>query len=316
MTRVLYVNHGHGDRCGVWNYGDRHFKALESDGEFTFVSVNVVSEEEFDQAFREVNPGVVIFNYAPIVMPWVGPQISRYRVPKIVMVHNYEQSTLSSIADNYAGMFDYVACLDPTIVTGDYRVFALSRPIPEFNAPASEFTPDGDIQIGSFGFALHHKQFPLMMREINRCFDTATFNLHMTEGRFAAGLTQPILEACLAEITKPGIKLNHTADYLSEDEVVAKLAKNHINALFYNWPPHNAGLSSSTDFLIAAQRPMLLSDCAMFNHVRVGSFQYPNVTFTDILEDLRNCELEAANLYARTRGHLDAETKEMLRSVI
>lgn len=314
MTKILYVNHGHGDRCGVWNYGYRHFQALHNDENYTFVYVDVCSEADFDAAFALHQPDAVIFNYVHIVMSWVGPQLSRYHVPKFTMQHNYQQSSLEAIHNGYHDIFNYMIVLDPTITPIPGKVFVLSRPFPEYT-PTKTFEPEGEINIGSFGFALPHKQFPLLMREINSCFDNAVLNLHMTEGRFAAGYTPSILDAINAEITKPGIRLNHTSDYVSEDEVVERLAQNHINALFYSWPPDNAGLSSSTDFMMAAQRPMLLSDCAMFNHVRRGSFQYPNVTFTDILGDFRNCELEAKMLYDRSRGQLDTETKDMLRSV-
>lgn len=314
MTKVLYINHGHGDRCGVWSYGWRHYQTLCGDENYTFVYAEVCQESDFDEAYRNHKPDVIIFNYAHIVMPWVGPQLQRYPGVKFCMQHNYDQSSLDSIHNGYRGIFDYVVVLDPTITSIPGKVFALGRPIPVYT-PHQEFEHDGEIHIGSFGFALHHKQFPLLMREVNSCFDNAVLNLHMTEGRFAAGFSTGILDSIKAEITKPGVRLNHTNAYLSEDDVVELLAQNHINALFYSWPPDNAGLSSSTDFMIAAQRPILVSDCAMFNHIRRGSFQYPLVTFTDILGDFRNCELEATMLYERAHGQLDIETKNMLRSV-
>lgn len=314
MTKVLYINHGHGNRCGVWNYGWRHYQTLQDDAHFQFAYAEVCQESDFEAAYLQHRPDVMIFNYAHIVMSWVGPQIARYPGVKFTMQHNYEQSTLEAIHGGYNGIFDYVCVLDPTVTPIPGKVFALSRPIPQYTAYHG-FDPTGEIQIGSFGFALHHKQFPVLMKEINDTLDHAVLNLHMTEGRFAAGFTAGILDAVQAQITKPGIRLNHTSDYISEDEVVERLGQNHINALFYSWPPENAGLSSSTDFMIAAQRPMLLSDCAMFNHVRRGSFLYPNVSFPDILGDFRNCELEATMLYQRTQGQLDVETKNMLRSV-
>ena len=316
MPKILFVNHGHGDRCGVWNYGDRYFRSLISDDSYTFIYVDVTSEEGFDSAFQEHSPDALIFNYAPIVMPWVSTSLSRYRVPKFVMQHNYEQKTLDGIHSRYHGIFNYVVVLDPTITGIPGRVFSLPRPIPEPPKSELSFSPDDEeIRIGSFGFALPHKQFPLLAAEINRCFDKAVFNLHMTEGRFAAGYTPSILESVQREITKPGILLVHTSNYLPEEGVVENLGQNHINALFYDWPPEDAGLSSSTDFMMASRRPMLLSNCAMFNHVRRGSFMYPAVTFTDILGDFRNCEDEARQLYSRSRGQVDVETKAMLRSV-
>lgn len=316
MTRVLLVNHGHGAACGVSSYGSRYANALISDDQYTFRYVEVCQESDFAEAYNSFCPDICIVNYMHVVMSWWGPQMANYPCRKIAMQHNYEQATLESICDSYRSgqWFDYVMVLDPIIQPIPGKVFSLGRPIAAYT-PQRSFDTDEEIQIGSFGFALHHKQFPLLMREVNRCFENATLNLQMTEGRFAAGFTGGILEAMNAEITKPRIRLNHMPEFLPEDEVIDRLAQNHINALFYSWPPENAGLSSSTDFMIAAQRPMLLSDCAMFNHVRRGSFMYPNVTFTDILGDFRNCELEATMLYERSRGQLDLETKTMLRSV-
>ena len=79
------------------------------------------------------------------------------------------------------------------------------------------------------------------------------------------------------------------------------LASNDINALFYELPPSNAGISSSADYLIASGKPMLLSDCALFRHIDESVPRYPNINFADIVnsyDTFSNNAIDLKNKYA------------------
>jgi hypothetical protein len=123
----------------------------------------------------------------------------------------------------------------------------------------------------------------------------------MTVGTFTGDYTDGIIQSILKEMTKPNIRLNHTNDYLSEEEIIESLASNDINALFYELPPSNAGISSSADYLIASGKPMLLSDCALFRHIDESVPRYPNVNFADIVnsyDTFSNNAIDLKNKYA------------------
>ena len=79
-------------------------------------------------------------------------------------------------------------------------------------------------------------------------------------------LTSAIAEKCKALIVKPGIHLNITHNFLDNNAVLDFLAQNTINVFFYE-NKNNRGLSSTVDIAMAVQRPIAVSNAAMFRHV-------------------------------------------------
>jgi len=319
MRTILFVAHGSGVRCGGYDFGKRWLSHIQNTEKYTWIYAEVNNLAEFDAKYREVSPDAVIFNFVPIAMGWVsslvGEVLDRYPVPRIVMEHNWSEGIVSTTLNNHFPTFTYLMMSDPSFTVADSRVFNFSRPLHAFTPEELHLDPTEEVRIGSFGFALPHKNFPLLVREVNRTFENATLNLHVTAPTFGEPLLEPIMAQCRAEITKPGIKLNHTSDFCSEEEAISRLSKNHINALFYMVPDHNSGLSSSMDFFLAAQRPMLLSDCAVFNHLRSVMCQYPQATFTDMLGNLAHIETAVQDYYQSLRGQLNSEAETMMDSV-
>lgn len=283
---VLIVNHGIDNRCGVHSFGLRFYESL-SGSKHNIAYVEINSEADYFAACEQHKPDVVIFNYMPVVMPWVSPSLGSYKAKRIALQHLYDNTNIDSIAHSYGDTFHYVAVLDPSIKPSN-KVFVWPRVIPTVECPPpSDLNP---IRIGTFGFALPHKQIPLIASEINKCFDRAVFNLHLTEAYFngAQGediYTTRIYNECRAAITKPDIAINLTTDFRSDNEIVSFLSQNHINALFYSIPPDNIGRSSSIDYMIAAERPILVTHCDSFKHAEHLICKYPETQFSDIAND-------------------------------
>ena len=316
MITVLYVNHGLANQCGVRDFGIRHHAVMAQTKKFCVHYAEVDSWETYLAAYSLCQPDTVIFNYMAIVMPWLDDRVRTLPAVRVVVQHLYDPKSVTAIMESYKGLFDYMVCLDPDLTSPDHRIFFCGRPIHTFDVPKLKLpTGKNPVQIGSFGFGMPHKQFPLIMREINRCFDHAVFNLHMTVGDFVGDYSPGILSACLAEITKPGIKLNHTSEYLDEADIIEKLSRNHMNALFYSLPPDNAGRSSSLDYMIAAQRPVLVTDCGSFKHAYNGTYVYPHVSFDTIAGNYQWCASASVDLYERNVGRLLHDTEKMLEAV-
>lgn len=315
MKRILFIAHDSGDACGGYQFGKRWFSHMQNSDKYQWEYRRVRDFAGFDQAYQEVQPDAVIFNFVPIAMSWVG-QINhgvedRYPVPRIVMEHNWSEGLLPEVLTNHFPTFTHLMYSDPTFNVDDPRIFNFTRPLPA-SPGFHNMDPAEEVRIGSFGLALPHKNFPLLVREVNKCFDNAVINLHLTEPTFGPPQLQGILAQCQAEVTKPGIKINHTGDFCSDEEVVRRLAFNHINALFYMVPDHNSGLSSSTDFFVAAQRPMLFSSCAVFKHVRQAMCQYPDATFTDMMGNLPFIEGVVHDYYVSISGNISTEAEQMM----
>jgi hypothetical protein len=260
-----------------------------------------------------------MFNYMPVVMPWIGPDIRQYKTKRVAVQHLYDNTNIGSIANSYAGIFDHVAVLDPSVPAGIPRVTVLPRVIPVLDIP--DPAPLDTVHIGTFGFALPHKQIPLIAREINRHFDNAVFNLHITEAYFngAQGqdvYTTDIVKQCEAELNDKTIKLNLTTDYCSDTEVVNRLSKNHINALFYAIPPENVGRSSSIDYMIAAERPILVTHCDSFAHANHLIHKYPTTTFADIINNYDTHLAAAKQLKQELQTDTTRHTDEMIDSLL
>lgn len=315
---ILFVNHGIDPRCGVHNFGVRYFNSVkESKFDIKYVECN--SLEQFIGLRDILNPSAVIINYMPATMPWVNHQVRKPGMVTISLHHLYDSLNVSSVMAQYSGIFDHMIILDPAVKTSDPKIHALSRPIPL--SPERNRDLHDPIKVGTFGFALPHKQIPLIAREVNRCFDNAVIRLHMTEAFFNGANGAPvhspaILSACQAEITKPGISIVHSDQFLDDNEVVDILADNDINALFYDLPPSNIGRSSSLDFMIAARRPILTTMSNSFEHAFGGLAFLGQTSFADIVFDYDHYLEKADELYESMQSDLLSETDSLLEAIL
>ena len=63
-------------------------------------------------------------------------------------------------------------------------------------------------------------------------------------------------------ITKPGIKIEVSHEFLSDEDIIKWLNENTINCYFYDYLP-NSGIASSPDYAIAARRPIAVNNSRM-----------------------------------------------------
>lgn len=313
--KILYVNHGLGTQCGVYDFGKRQFNHLTKSSLFESAYEECNSADDYANAYVKHQPDVVFFNYMPIVMPWISVgAVSHLPAKRVVVQHLFDPTTVVGIMNSYSGIFDYMICNDPTLDVSDKRIFAVGRTIQENNFTNKDRNQN-EVSIGSFGFGLPHKNFHLIMKEINKHFDNAVFNLHMTVGSFTGDYTEQLLESIKAEITKPNIRLNHTHDYRTEDEIIEMLSQNDINALFYEMHPSNAGISSSADYLLASGKPMLLTNCPLFKHIDSSVSRYPEVNFKLIMDNYEKYSHDALIIRSKYSGQFIKDIEQMIKDI-
>ena len=75
-----------------------------------------------------------------------------------------------------------------------------------------------------------------------------------------------VVTACQNKITKTNVQLEMTHNFFSEDELLAFLSQNTINAFLYEGGA-DRGLSSCTDYALASGRPIAISRTPMFRHL-------------------------------------------------
>lgn len=257
---VLYLSHGT-ESCGVKQFGDRLISpALESQ-RYNVQKRYVESYAQFAQAMHEVKPKIIVWNYySEATMSWMSPAVVR--------------------AENAAGRrtmcifhevpidhmeFQYYVHQDPTAQETD-KIKPVSRPIPFFKGyvPLPSVTT-----IGSFGFGLGGKGFTRLVDKVNADFSEAIIKLSIPFAAFGdahgTGARKWAAE-CAARITKPGIKLEVHHDFLPEIELLRFLAGNTLNAFLYD-DNYGRGISGTTDYALAAGRPIAISRSYQFQHL-------------------------------------------------
>lgn len=329
MSRVLIVNHAHSAVCGIHDLGVRIAGCLRRSTELEVNHLDVADANGWRNAIAITESDVIIVNYRPDLMPWV-PYVLNADVdpPVFAVLHQYEEST----ADARAGAilaegFDRVLALDPLLEPADPRVHAVGRPIPETVEHTNEVTRS-TTRIGSFGFAFPHKGFTSVASEVAALHSPAVYNLHMPEAYFngaqGGSLYTPAILADIAGTFngRPDIDLCHTAEHLAERELVKRLSMNDVNCLLYHPGQPDAGLSSALDYLIAARRPMLLSEASMFRHAYfddqfpgmeiTGTPLWPATRLSDVLAEYEIWRHWADELYAWHHGRLVADIERIV----
>lgn len=314
--KVLVVDHAHSVVCGIHDLGVRIAGNLNQSKILEVVHVDLRDTNDWCNALdRYTHPDAVIVNYRQDLMPWVPGVLDMVHCPTFAVLHNYSPDTVHArAADLLRAGFDHVLVLDPTVAPTDPLVHAVGRPIPD---TVEHPRQPGPPMIGSFGFAFPHKGFDQVATEINDQLDQATYALHMPEAFFngvngAELYTDGILKACEAAITKPAIDLWYTNDHIDGPNLVHRLARNDVNCLFYTPGQPDAGLSSALDYLIAARRPIITSDCAMFAHADGYAATWPHHRLADVLDNHDAWQHRADMLYEQTVDRFATDIEQIV----
>lgn len=277
MAKILYINHDFA-QCGVFQAGDRLGKALQKHQrkhEFNYQNVN--SFETYAHAFSSYQPDLVFANFFPPTMGWFTKDaVSVTPVPILSICH--ETYMLNDILDR----FGYAAVLDPIYNVDDPRVLKTRNGLPDYIPDVQE---PKELIVGSFGFAFPNKGWHKIMQQVNEEFDEAHIRFHMPLSTFGDGDGAHIRarkEDAANFPFKPGITIEFSHDYKSETDLIDWLAGNTINCFFYD-EFGERGVSSTTDYAIAARRPIAISSSSMFHNLNVPGIRVPESTIKEII---------------------------------
>jgi hypothetical protein len=264
--RALMVTPTLGEKegCGVGLYGKHWATALLEAEDFDFAVLYTDSMQETLNTIYNLQPDIVFYMWNRIASGWMENPVIKQIFPKIKHVNIcVDTITQQEVVDNFSpeqhnGGFDYLLVCNPTLVGND-KVFVSSKLLPP--APTiPEYTGDFPI-IGYHGFALGYKGIARLASVINDEFDEAIFRLHMPRSWFMDHYGEETAQRKFEIsriITKPGIKVEYTHHMMEPQEMVNWLSQNSINCYFYDRMDH-AALASSTDYALAARRPIAVS---------------------------------------------------------
>jgi hypothetical protein len=264
MTSVLLVNNPPSN-CGVQEWGIRTGNMLTNSIKYNFVYRECDSAQRLYDAIKEVNPSIIMYNYNPATLPWLNSSVM-YKIKNrknVVIIHEGFAHHTDTIG------FDYYIYLPKNIPIGPKyhnKVFKIGRTLIKYNG----LYPVNTIPtIGSFGFGFDHKRYELIAETVNKEFDEAVINFSMAYsavGDPRGDVARRTTQNCRNLITKPGIQLNVSHDFLKQKELLTFLAGNDINCFFYDYSKIESS-SGSTDYALSVKRPIAVTKSNMFVHL-------------------------------------------------
>jgi GDP-D-mannose 3',5'-epimerase len=257
--------------CGIGIRGKLTSDILSSSrSDFKYITVMINSNSELEQAIHKFNPRVIIYNYHPATTPWINDRSIRntYNNIKHIMIHyDLLQSHIDNFNPTMFEGFHYVITDNDKLITNNQNVFIVPRSIPYCESIVmDENRVDVIPKIGFQGFGFRHKGIHRIAEQIQAEFDEAIFRLHIpfsfyadNNGYYAFERVSEIKQI----ITKPGIKIEVSHEFLSDENIIKWLNENTINCYFYDYL-ENSGIASSPDYAIAAKRPIAINNSRMF----------------------------------------------------
>lgn len=260
---VLFINHPEKE-CGVHQFGENVFGAINKSQVFNFIYCECNSADSLKNYINTEQPSAIIYNYYPSTMPWLNTGITRgIKIPHIGIIHEVTQQRVNQANKT---LFDFHIAPDPTILITNPIVFKTGRLIPFFKGTLQY--PEIPV-IGSFGFGTKGKGYTHIIEVVQKEFDQALIRFNIPFARFGDANGQgakAYARSCQELITKPGIKLSITHDFLSQEEVLDFLSQNTINCFFYE-QNNNRGISSVTDLALAVDKPIAITKSYMFRNI-------------------------------------------------
>lgn len=280
--------------CGVYQYGKRVAKILQTDSRFNFFYFEISNTDDLISNIYSVNPDIIIYNWHVAIMPWLNStiinQISKHSKQLFIF---HESSYPPFTSDGYL-MIDMTENINN-------KQYPLLRPIFEKDLPKTE---NKIPIIGSFGFGFENKGFDKICDLVQECFDEAIIKLHITNpffGDYSGNTTNHIIDICKLKIKNPKIKLEITNDFKTDDQILDFLNSNSLNVFLYD-DLHGRGLSSVIDYAVSVNTPLAVNNSYMFRHI---TSETPEISITNnfTLKQIMNAGIENVLFYRNKWSH-------------
>jgi hypothetical protein len=252
--RVLFLSWSN-ENCGVHQYGKGVAAALG------LVHQSITSLDEAESAIARYQPDVTLWNWHPGTLGRIVHPCSprRFRTPSICLLHEFDPHLFGG------DFFDVFVMPDPTNTFQHPRFFTSGRAIVSFtNSHPQPSVPT----IGSFGFGVGIKGYQRLIGLVRESYDEAMIRLHIP-ANWAVDPNGYIASQLIEQLrvqSGAGISIEASQAWLDSAGLLDWLAKNTINVFPYDPVPH-PGISSSTDWALAARRPIAITHCGLFKHL-------------------------------------------------
>jgi hypothetical protein len=265
--KVLFVTQYIEKNCGIGFIGELIGETLVNSTEYDIIVCACEDVQKFLKFMAEYKPVSVIYNLCPPSSQWINISAFQNEWPHVahLLLHHDINNTITQRND--AMGFDAVVFHDPTVKENS-RMYPLRRLIPPYE-PLPYIESDRPI-IGFQGFGAIHKGIGRLTQQVINEFDEAIINLQIPSAHYGSSLGEAHsrVEESRQLIKSSGkrhIELRASHDLLSPQELVKFMSKNTINCYFYDFL-NGAGLASSPDYALAAQRPIAITKSFQFRN--------------------------------------------------
>ena len=298
MKKILYVNNKP-SQCGVYEFGNKIGNLLTTSSKYNVKYTECSNISDLQLIIKDFVPNVVIYNYHPLTMSWLTnfkrfiiPFNKKNKVINIGTIHEVYQSLADSLDNSF---FDFFVAPDPTLLLKNEIVFKTGRLIPL--TPCFEKKHRQIPIIGSFGFGTNGKGFEKIVKLVEEQFDIAHIRLNIPYSSFLdkdGRMALEISKRCHQNISKKGLTLEVSHNYLSDKELIEFLRGNTLNLFLYEDMPER-GISSAIDWAMASGKPFGVSSSRLFRHVHELK---PSILVDDrSLQEIIDTDFEKYNFY-------------------
>jgi len=173
--------------------------------------------------------------------------------------------------------------MDPTLVYTNPLFHAFPRPLAKAN-----ITPYVEKEIpvfGTFGLAGTGRNLTNIVQAVNAEFDRAVIRFNFAPGSYFGDVDgvarREVLGECVAA-AKPGVEIQLTEHFFTDQELLEWLGQNTLNLFFY--ARGTSGISSAADQAIMSGRPILTSNDIAFRHIHQYIPPYPHTSLRNAIE--------------------------------
>lgn len=281
MITILMVNTAK-ERCGVYQFGKHVYNIINNSNKICIIYKEINSEQEYHILMKTLCPTHVMYNWHHYTMRWLSENaVLQYQYSK-----HYFMFHTDPVRKNYTKyLFFGETALNKSLVP-IHKSILLPRPLFRYYG---SYKKNDVFTVGSFGFAFKQKGLPTLIKAVDRVFTNAIINLQIPQSGVADPmglLIKDTLAECNKIITKPGIKVNISNNYLSDDDLLEFLAGNDINIFSYvdDYSVSGEGISSATDYALSVKRPMAVTNCPLFRHFKTDDILLENHNIQEIYD--------------------------------
>lgn len=276
MLKGLFINNSKA-KDSIHASGFMAYECLKLSDKYSLDYIEVDAEN------RKIRKGYdfYFFNYHDVTMRWLDTSNLKKDLGCVITMI-LEVLPNDAFVRTPENDFSIYCVLDPTITSKD-NLYSFPRPLEKISFDLPQVHNEVPV-IGSFGFATKGKGFEHVVEAVNKEFDNAIIRINIPFGDFVPDskeYSEYLTDLC-KKTAKPGIEVEVTHEFFSNEDLIKWCAGNDLNCFLYDrdFP----GLAATTDQAIITGKPLSVSDNKTFRHITAYLPPYPRFGLKDSLQ--------------------------------